>query len=338
VQPQPASSLPGGDRPSRRLVLQGALVTALAWGLAGCTGNDSGPGLSGSSLHPTPDPAALAARADIRLVLAAIAGERATLGYCMGAIRRFPGHGDDLRPVAAEQSAHVDRLEAALFRVRVPAPTSTPKAPHRVDQVTPALVRLEDRLTVERATDCLAASSGPLAALLGSMRACHAVRSALLADRAIEPTTVAPPKDVRDVGALTDCLSAEYAAVYGYGVVGGALRAGVSDGPLALRATAQYRQHQARRDALIQLFDAAGRRPPAALPAYRIPFDVSAASSARRLARSIESRCAAVYVRAIAATTGDGRRFCSDVLTDCARSAVAWGAAPVAFPGLPERS
>jgi hypothetical protein len=125
--------------------------------------------------------------------------------------------------------------------------------------------------------------------------------------------------------ALQSALAAEHAAVYAYGVVGGVLGAGDR-----LAATA-YTAHRGRRDQLTSML---GAEAVAAEPAYRLPFDVDGPGRARRLARRVEERCAAVYADVVSRTAGADRLYAARALRDCAVRGLAWGREPEAFPGL----
>ncbi|MGH3500492.1 MAG: ferritin-like domain-containing protein [Nocardioidaceae bacterium] len=138
------------------------------------------------------------------------------------------------------------------------------------------------------------------------------------------------------VDALQTCLAAEHAAVYGYGVLGGALAttgAGTESADYA-RADASYTVHRGRRDHLAKMLRNAGKSPVPAEAAYDIPFPATDKSSSRRLARHLERRCAGVYARAVASTVDDTRRFVANALTDAAVRDMKWGGKPQAFPGL----
>jgi hypothetical protein len=137
---------------------------------------------------------------------------------------------------------------------------------------------------------------------------------------------------VSAIGALQDCLAAEHAALYGYGVVGSVLSA--SRRPADKRyAAASYVAHRARRDSLANEIDRLGATPVAAEPVYATPFVVTDVADCHRLARRIERRTAAVYGFAIAETDGDVRRVLADGLTDAAVREVRWGGPVTAFPG-----
>lgn len=138
------------------------------------------------------------------------------------------------------------------------------------------------------------------------------------------------------VTALQNCLGAEHAALYGYGVLGGVL-AGVAGGESDLeRARSSYADHRVLRDDLVALLSAAGVLPTAAAAAYDLPFPVIGAESPRRLARLLERRAGSLYGMAVAATVDGDRAFAAAALRGCAVRAVAWGAPVVAFPGVSE--
>lgn len=138
-----------------------------------------------------------------------------------------------------------------------------------------------------------------------------------------------------DVDSLQDRLAAEHAACYGYGVLGGVLAGIAAGGPDDARATAAYEEHRRQRDALAEQVRASGGDPVAAEPAYDLPAPRPTLSACRRVARQLESRCAAVYAFAAAASTGEARLDAARQLAACAVREQAWGGALEAFPGLP---
>ncbi|MFD0528352.1 ferritin-like domain-containing protein [Kitasatospora arboriphila] len=135
------------------------------------------------------------------------------------------------------------------------------------------------------------------------------------------------------VAALQAALSAEHAAVYGYGVVGARTPAG----PQRDAARAGYAAHQARRDALQRELDGAGATPTAAAACYRLPFAVSDAAGAGQLAAHIETQLTAVWADAVAGTGGALRQTAATALRETALRAAQWGADLSALPGLPEQ-
>lgn len=137
--------------------------------------------------------------------------------------------------------------------------------------------------------------------------------------------------------ALQDCLAAEHAAVYGYGVVGGVLAGHPSADPV-LRdlASSAYVEHRRRRDDLTDLISSRDAEPVAAEPAYRVPAKVTSVGECQALARQVEERCAQVYASAVARCVEDDRERTARGLNACAVRGVAWGSRPEPFPGVPE--
>ncbi len=137
--------------------------------------------------------------------------------------------------------------------------------------------------------------------------------------------------------ALQECLAAEHAATYGYGVVGGVLAGTTAlDSADRARAAAAYVEHRRRRDALTELINGRGAVPVAAEPAYVLPGKVSSTRQCRELARTLEDRCAQTYADAVSRCVDDDRDLVARSLTGCSLRAVVWGARPEAFPGIAE--
>ena len=145
--------------------------------------------------------------------------------------------------------------------------------------------------------------------------------------------------------ALQECLAAEHAAVYGYGVLGGVLAGASSgtDGSTSAEVTAfqqlaaaGYVEHRRRRDDLTELISGQGADPVAAEPAYELPKRVTTPEDCRDLALLIEDRCAQTYADAVARSVDEDREFAARALTGCALRAASWGAEADPFPGLAE--
>lgn len=132
--------------------------------------------------------------------------------------------------------------------------------------------------------------------------------------------------------AVQEALSAEHAAVYGYGVVGA--RVGPDRVAEARRA---YDAHRARRDVLARTAHGLGGTPVVAAAGYALPFRVTGAAAALRLAAVLEDRIAGVYADLVAASTGQVRQDAAAALREAAVRAVRWRGAGSAFPGLAER-
>ena len=88
--------------------------------------------------------------------------------------------------------------------------------------------------------------------------------------------------------ALAAALAAEHATIFGYGVAGARL---AGQHLTAVREAEQV--HRARRDTLLTRLIAASVQPPSAEPAYALPFPVTDAAGALRLAVHLEERTAA---------------------------------------------
>lgn len=137
--------------------------------------------------------------------------------------------------------------------------------------------------------------------------------------------------------ALQDCLAAEHAALYGYGVLGGVLAGDEKATDDQALAAASYVVHRTRRDDLAALIAGLDVDPVPAEPVYATPFPIAGTPDCRRLGRHIEHRTAAVYSVAVAKTVRGTRRMLASALVDAARREVRWGGAAQAFPGVTER-
>ena len=132
------------------------------------------------------------------------------------------------------------------------------------------------------------------------------------------------------VGALQTALSAEHAAVYGYGVIGAYLT-----GSEHAAASRDWLAHQIARDDLEAMLRSLGAQPVAAAPAYRLPGAVRTAHDAVTLAAAVEDRTATAYLGLVAESPPAIRRFGALRLRATALRAAFWRGATVAFPGLP---
>ena len=136
--------------------------------------------------------------------------------------------------------------------------------------------------------------------------------------------------------AFAAALSAEHAAIYGYGVVGAHLDA-------ATQAAARDAEaaHRNRRDDLFLRLSSARATPPAAAAGYTLPFPVIDRDTALKLAIALEEGTARAWRSAVASTESDERKLALEALTDCAVRAAVWRKTAVAspvivpFPGAP---
>ena len=132
------------------------------------------------------------------------------------------------------------------------------------------------------------------------------------------------------VSALQAALTAEHAAVYGYGVVGAHLAGGRQD-----RATSDWVAHQQARDILEAMLQARGATPVAAAVAYRLPVQVRNPAQAASLAVLLEERITTAYLGLVAVDTPAVRTLGAQQVQASALRAAYWRGSTVAFPGLP---
>jgi len=119
--------------------------------------------------------------------------------------------------------------------------------------------------------------------------------------------------------ALGAALAAEHAAIFGYGAIGARL-----SGAALTQAQQAEAAHRSRRDTLLVRLTAVGITPPAAAPAYGLPFPVTDAASAQKVAVQLEERTAVLWRLALGPTAADDRKLALDALTDCALRAARW--------------
>lgn len=129
--------------------------------------------------------------------------------------------------------------------------------------------------------------------------------------------------------ALNRVLSAEHAAVYAYGVIGGK-----TSGALRRRATAGFDAHRARRDQLRTLVAQRGGTPAEPGPTYRLPFEVRKPADAVRLAVLVEQRMTTAYLELAADRDPALRRIAALAAQECATRAYGWQPEIGPFPGM----
>ncbi|HEY0938112.1 MAG TPA: ferritin-like domain-containing protein [Trebonia sp.] len=136
-----------------------------------------------------------------------------------------------------------------------------------------------------------------------------------------------------EIAALQGALAAEHAAVYGYGVVGAVLT-----GAGQARARTDWIAHQVARDTLETMLTRLGAVPAAASPAYQLPFAVSAAAAAQRLAAVLEDGVTRAYLGLVAVSDPALRSFAARAMQASATRSASWSGTTQAFPGLPVRA
>jgi len=135
------------------------------------------------------------------------------------------------------------------------------------------------------------------------------------------------------VGALQAALTAEHAAVYGYGVAGAMLAGGEQ-----AEARADWTAHMVARDALESMLTKLGATPVAASPAYALPFAITDSKSAARLAATLEEGVTRAYLGLVAVSNPTLRAFAAKAMQASANRVLAWSGSTQAFPGMPSAS
>ena len=75
--------------------------------------------------------------------------------------------------------------------------------------------------------------------------------------------------------------------------------------------------------------------PVAASPAYALPFAVTSAKTAARLAATLEDGVTRAYLGLVAVSNPTLRAFAAKAMQASANRALAWSGTTVAFPGMP---
>ena len=133
-----------------------------------------------------------------------------------------------------------------------------------------------------------------------------------------------------DITVLRAALSAENAAVYGYGLAGAQL----SGGQLSA-ARQNWTVHRIAAATLSDMITRRGAQPAAAPVAYRPPFPVTSAAAAVSLATMLEDGLVAAYLGLVAQDELALRAFGAQQMQAAAIRAAFWRGSTTAFPGLP---
>ncbi len=133
------------------------------------------------------------------------------------------------------------------------------------------------------------------------------------------------------LAALQQALAAEQAAAYGYGVVGAHLTAGSA---ASAAANNDWVAHLKAANQLTAMISARGGQPVAAAVAYQLPFPVTSATTAQRLAATMEDRVAEAYLAVVALPEPGLRSFGAQQVRAAALRAQSWSGTTEAFPGM----
>ncbi len=306
--------------------------------LSGCTSGSATP--TDSAGRPIPSSSSTLAAADAQAVSRSLSAETRLLGSLSADVDRYGRRVAVLRPVMAAVGVHVGALGQANgtpgWTAGARAATSPAAALHRAVVSLIAAARVSARPVVDPTT----AVTGSVAALLGSVGASDSALAATLSAAATprvaagaSPASGSAPA----LSALQTALAGEYAAIYAYGVVGGQLAAHAAGPSRLAQAHAGLTLHSARRDQLIAMIRVAGGAADPGAGGYVVPFPVASIASARRLASTIESRCAGNYAQLVSALGPPGARGVPLTwLLDAARRQASWSGVAPALPGLQE--
>jgi hypothetical protein len=132
------------------------------------------------------------------------------------------------------------------------------------------------------------------------------------------------------VTALQGLLAAENTAVYGYGLAGAQL-----SGAQLTAAQQDWNLHRAARATVSAMITQRGGTPAPAAAAYRPPFAVTSAATARSLAALLEDGLVQAYLGLVALDDLDLRGFGAGEMQAAAIRAAFWRGGTTAFPGLP---
>ncbi|MFJ4192286.1 ferritin-like domain-containing protein [Kitasatospora sp. NPDC089509] len=306
--------------PSRRTFLALGLLTLTT----ACTGHDP----TSTATPGGPDP-------DLPVRLRAVAATD-TLLTAYDALLAAPGAQTALlQPLRAETAQHRAALSDGIPAASTGATPGTASPTGTPTQAT--LAALERQTAQSRLAD-LGAAGPPLARLLASVAAANALHAAALGAPADQPTPAptATPTPAATPGAaapaLQKALSAEHAAVYGYGVVG----AHLPEDQQRTDARAAYAAHQSQRDTWQRLLSTLGATPTPAAGGYQLPFPVTDPAGATKLAAHLETGLTTVYADLVADLPAPHRPTAATALRDCTLRAHRWGAPDTPFPGIPD--
>ncbi|MFI9365476.1 DUF4439 domain-containing protein [Kitasatospora sp. NPDC053057] len=314
--------------PSRRTFLALGLITLTSACTTGGTDVDPNGDVMPGNKGPGPDP-------DNPVRLRAIAATD-TLLSAYDTLLATPGAQTALlQPLRAETAQHRAALAYGVPAASVPPAPGTPTATPSSTPTPAALAALEHQTAQSHLAD-LGAARPPLARLLASVAAASALHATTLGAPPDQPDPAAAPTPAATPGAalpaLQKALSAEHAAIYGYGVVG----AHLPEDQQRADARTYYAAHQAQRDAWQRLLTTLGATPTPAAGGYQLPFPVTDAPTATKLAAHLETRLTTVYADLVADLPTPHRRAAAIALRDCTLRAHHWGAPTTPFPGIPD--
>ncbi len=245
------------------------------------------------------------------------------------AVRRtHPGLRRSLRPMVTMHEDHLAVLTDAGATVVV---TKSPNVPTDRESAAAQVLAGESRLQRELSRRSMRADQGAVARLLSVLAAGIASH---LGHDAVGPQRSSSGR-ADGAEALQDTLTAEHAAVFVYGVLGGRTSQSATT-RLFGQVRSAYDVHRSRRDELTRWLREAGAEPVAPAPEYLVDPVPTTPTQVRESAAGIEASAAEAYAAQVSSTTGAYRRWANTALIDSAVRARTFGAPATSFPGAPE--
>jgi len=251
-----------------------------------------------------------------------------------------------LTDVVTFSTAHAEQLGGEYVSgLPTPTPTSTsmPSAPPAPTVGT----LLADLAATEQvaADDADAVTEGDLARLVASVAVARselaarlsAATSLPLPQEPVDDATPAPTPTTGPDGPTVADLDA-LALVHDQAGFGLEVVAAKLSGDQRSAAQASAAQHRAESDDWARASGSAGTAQDPRRAAYTLPTGMDDPAVAQGTARSLESSVADTYATVVARVPAGARAPYVDGLRRATVAARAWGATPVAFPGLPERA
>jgi len=253
-----------------------------------------------------------------------------------------------LTDVAAFSAEHAEQL-GGEYESGLPTPTPTATAtpstppPPTVESVLADLAASE----TTAAEDADDVPDGDLARLVASVATARSELAARLSAASALPVPQEPADDATPEPAPTptagpdgptaadlDALALVHdQAAFGFEVVAAKL-----SGDQRASAEAAADQHRAESGDWARAAGSAGTPQDPRRAAYALPAGIDDPAVAQGTARSLETSVADTYATVVARVPAGSRAPYVDGLRRATVAARAWGATPVAFPGLPERA
>jgi hypothetical protein len=136
------------------------------------------------------------------------------------------------------------------------------------------------------------------------------------------------PSLVSDIERWQTVLAAEYAVLYGYGVVGAAVAD--ADALLVRRVQQLHRDHRAR---CLEELAKAGQQPVPPEPAYQVKHPGNA-DAAKALAADLEQAASAAYAQLAASDVPKSRNLAAGWLRDSSLWTLRWTGRAPELPGM----